>query len=295
MLGSNSSNTIKKILLLLGLIGSIPSAFSHPGIGLVKDSKGNVYYTDLAQVWKIDLQGNKSIAVADVHTHELYIDANDNLYGEHEWYNGEAKDTWGNYIWCLGFDGQLEKSVPDIEGFLENNTLVRNEKDHCFWSKKKDGIEFIFQSDPNNQTEQYCAEAFQDIRWMHYSTYDQHLYVVDYLSLKKVDQEGNVSTLIKNLKKSSALFDGVDDRHYVMGITTDKKLNVYVSLYGSGEVIKITPTGEEKVVYKADFWWSPIACIPNHLGKMWVLEFSKSNKTRLLSIDEEGEKLIYTD
>ena len=35
-----------------------------------------------------------SIAVHDVHSHELYIDSLDNLYGEHLWYNGETLKTW---------------------------------------------------------------------------------------------------------------------------------------------------------------------------------------------------------
>lgn len=29
------------------------------------------------------------------------IDENDNLFGEHLWYNGEQKNTWGWQINCL--------------------------------------------------------------------------------------------------------------------------------------------------------------------------------------------------
>ncbi|HLA68420.1 MAG TPA: hypothetical protein VJN65_01860 [Bacteroidota bacterium] len=47
------------ILCLLGC--SIAAA--HPGIGIVMDSKGNVYYTDLKRVWKIAPNGQKTIAV----------------------------------------------------------------------------------------------------------------------------------------------------------------------------------------------------------------------------------------
>jgi hypothetical protein len=65
------------LLLLFGF----QTVFAHPGIGIVKDKKGNIYYTDLKQVWKIDRDGMKSVAVANVHTHELYVDQDDNLYG----------------------------------------------------------------------------------------------------------------------------------------------------------------------------------------------------------------------
>lgn len=50
------------------------------------DSKGDVYFTDLKHVWKLAPDGKKNIVVSNVHTHELWIDANDNLYGEHLWY-----------------------------------------------------------------------------------------------------------------------------------------------------------------------------------------------------------------
>jgi hypothetical protein len=47
------------------------------------DSRGNFFYTDLSHVWKIAPSGAKSIALRGVHTHELYLDREDNLYGEH--------------------------------------------------------------------------------------------------------------------------------------------------------------------------------------------------------------------
>jgi streptogramin lyase len=45
--------------------------WGHPGIGIVEDSNGGVFYTDLKQVWRIDPAGNKSVVVRNVHTHEL--------------------------------------------------------------------------------------------------------------------------------------------------------------------------------------------------------------------------------
>ncbi|MEJ0031960.1 MAG: hypothetical protein WDO15_16965 [Bacteroidota bacterium] len=48
------------------------SAFGHPGIGIVEDSRSNIFYTDLSKVWKVTPDGRKSIVVQDVHTHELF-------------------------------------------------------------------------------------------------------------------------------------------------------------------------------------------------------------------------------
>jgi hypothetical protein len=73
-----------RLMLGLSAFGLLcATAAAHPGIGIVMDSRGNVFYTDLSHVWKIAPRGAKSIAVRGVHTHELYIDREDNLYGEH--------------------------------------------------------------------------------------------------------------------------------------------------------------------------------------------------------------------
>src|SRR5262245_59205077 len=74
-------------------------ALAHPGVGIVINSKGTVFYTDLVQVWRIATDGNRSVAVPNVHTHELYIDAHDNLYGEHLWYEGPSTNRWGHRVW----------------------------------------------------------------------------------------------------------------------------------------------------------------------------------------------------
>ena len=77
------------LIILISLLAPVKESFAHPGIGIVKDRKGNIYYTDLKQVWKIDKSGTKTMVVNNVHSHELYMDAEDNLYGEHLWYNGK--------------------------------------------------------------------------------------------------------------------------------------------------------------------------------------------------------------
>src|SRR5512138_2369461 len=47
---------------------SAAGAQAHPGIGIVSDSRGNVFYTDLHQVLRIDTAGRVSVAVPRVHT-----------------------------------------------------------------------------------------------------------------------------------------------------------------------------------------------------------------------------------
>lgn len=96
-----------KTFLFLCLFYSLPT-LAHPGIGIVKNSKGKIYYTDLQQVWKLTA-GKKTIGVPNVHTHELYIDAADNLYDQHEYNSNDT--TFYHYLWVLRRNGTLDTIV----------------------------------------------------------------------------------------------------------------------------------------------------------------------------------------
>ena len=268
-------------------------ANAHPGIGIVMDKNGNIYYTDLVHVWKIAPDGTRSIAVKDVHTHELYLDANGDLYGEHEWYEGEATDKWGNYVWCLTKDGEFKKVITDVEGFLDNTTLVRDADGNSYWSRKEGDIQTLMRQTQDGVDHQFSDHVFEDIRWMHFSENDKQLYVVDHLSVKRVDANGKVVVVSKNLKKGSALLQRVADRHYVFGLWTDSDLNTYVALYGAGTVKKIDSDGNAKVVFSSSMGWSPCGGLMAQDGTMWIMEFSRTNKTRVRKILPNGQSILY--
>jgi hypothetical protein len=125
--------------LMLGLTAFgllCATAEAHPGVGIVMDSRGNVFYTDLSHVWKIAPGGAKSIAVRDVHTHELYIDREGNLYGEHLWYEGDRTKKWGHRVWKLAVDGRLSDVIPAREGFLQNYSFVRDGRGNMYWAER---------------------------------------------------------------------------------------------------------------------------------------------------------------
>jgi hypothetical protein len=129
----------QRLAILTALLFITSYVFSHPGVGIVEDSKGNIFYSDLKQVWKISSDGRKTIAVKNVHTHELYIDEKDNLFGEHLWYNGERLNTWGHYVWKLSASGVLEKVIPDKVGFRdEEYSFVRDKTGHMFFPDRKE-------------------------------------------------------------------------------------------------------------------------------------------------------------
>ena len=265
---------------------------AHPGIGIVMDSHGNVFYTDLVHVWKISTKGELSIAVKNVHTHELYLDDQGNLYGEHEWYEGEVTDKWGNYVWCLTKEGVFKKTIPDVEGFLDNTTLVRDLEGNSYWAEKVDGYVKLNKQPVNGESCLFTKHQFDDIRWMHYSKHDSNLYIVDNLAIKKVTPKGEVIGVADNLKEGNSLF-GVQDRHYVFGTWTDASKNIYVALYGAGKVKKITPKGDIKTVFESGIFWAPCGGLISEDGTQWIMEFSKRNRTRVRKIEPNGKQTVY--
>lgn len=283
--------TIVPTILFLMLLFSSGVA-AHPGIGIVMDSNGNVFYTDLAHVWKITPDGSHSIVVEDVHTHELYLDKNDNLYGEHSWYEGEATDKWGYYIWCLNSNGSLEQIIPPTEGFPLNNTLVRDSEGSMYWPEKSGGIEILKKETANGKTSLYTDHKFKDIRWLHFSK-DENLYVVDFLKLKKVTPNGEVQVITDKLKETGPPHAGVADHHYLMGAWTDAQQNIFVAVYGARKVKKITPRGKIETIFKTSTEWSPSGGLNGTDGSLWVMEFSVKNTTRVRKISLNGEETVY--
>lgn len=284
-----------KKLIVLGFcfILCLTRMEAHPGIGIVIDTKGNVFYTDLTHIWKISPDGHLSIAVRNVHSHELYLDAQDNLYGEHEWYEGEATDKWGNYVWCLSNDGEFKKTIPDVEGFLDNTTLVRDLEGNTYWAEKSGNYEILNKQAVEGQNSKFTKHQFKDIRWMHFSKADKNLYVVDHLKIKKVTPGGKVITIAGDLKEDKPPIGGVADRHYIFGIWTDWKNGVYVALYGAGKVKKINANGDVKTVFESQSGWSPCGGLIAQDGTLWIMEFSEKNTTRVRKINPNGNHTLF--
>ncbi|MDF1697887.1 MAG: hypothetical protein P1U56_18710 [Saprospiraceae bacterium] len=282
-----------KNLVILFLLSSSFFASAHPGISIVQNSKGVIYYTDLVHVWKIDPSGSHTIAVKDVHTHELFLDEEDNLYGEHSWYEGEATDKWGYLIWRLRTNGQLENIVPPTEGFPDNNQLVRDASHNQYWAKKIVNHEVLMQTSISGEDTQFIQHKFKDIRWICAPKDKDFLLVVDHLILKQVNSDGTIKTLSSNLKEGGSIFNKVRDMHYLMGAWTDTKQNVYVAVYGDRKIKKITNDGKVTTVLKSPRGWSPSGGFFDDENSLWVLEYSNRNKARVRKICESGETEIY--
>jgi hypothetical protein len=264
-------------LLVTGLFLAVGlCALAHPPVSVVIDVRGNVYYSDLAQVWRLAPNGTKQVVVPRVHAHELYLDSQGNLFGEHLWYEGEKIDKWGYYVWKRTPDGRVTLIVPRSEGFLGNYSFARDRNGTMYFAagpEQSRRNEVWWRASSGRLS--VMARGFRDIRWMH-ATPSGTVFLVDDGDLVRI-KGGRVTRLAPKLGRRG-------DRHALMGIWSDPAENAYVADMKHREVKRISPDGSVKTIAESTFPWSPTggAFAPN--GDLWLLETSVTSSIRVRRI-----------
>ncbi len=256
---------------------------AHPGIGIVRDLKGNIFYTDLRHVWKVNSSGEKIIAVKDVHTHELFIDADDNLYGEHLWYNGEQLNTWGHYVWCLKNSGDIVKVVEPTDGFLNNYSFVRDLSGNMYWVERFTVSRFMKKS-PDGNIMTVGSGKFEFVSWLH-ATADGTIYFTEGNKLHRLNPDGTFSLLVPNLGSKAAKFSITGRNYDDYGIWTDRRENIYIAMISARKIQRVTKDGTVSTIYNSNNLWIPCSGVFDDNGNMWILEYSITNEGRVRKLD----------
>lgn len=275
---------MKKIfLIVLQLLFSCIVVPAHPGIGIVKDSEGNIYYTDLKQVWKLSPDGNKTVVVSGVHTHELYMDLQDNLYGEHLWYNGERLDTWGHYAWCLKNNGELVKEIEPTQGFLTNYSFVRDSSGNMYWVERFTSTRFM-KKDKAGNISKIAEGKFGFVGWLH-ATVSGVLYFTAGGKLYRLSPQGEIKILTEDLGSKTTKFTMMGRNYDSYGIWADANDNVYIAMIDSKKVIRVNADGTITTVLKSGAFWTVCSGLFDNNNNLWVLENSATNQVRVRKIN----------
>jgi hypothetical protein len=272
-------STVSSIVLLL----TGTAAEGHPGVGIVQDSRGNVFFTDLKQVWKITPDNTMSVAVPDVHTHELCLDAEDNLYGEHLWGGG---GRWRHRVWCLKRDGTLKDVVSAREGLLRDYGFVRDRVGNMYWADRG-AKTAIMKRRPDGSITTHAVADFRAVQWIT-ATADGILFLMDRGDLRRVSPEGRVTTVVTGLSEHKPPPSEVSERNYHMGLWTDKEGSVYVAVARERLVLRVEPDGRTKIIARSGASWSPSGGMFDRDGNLWLLEYNVANAVRARRIDREG-------
>lgn len=273
---------MKKIIVLLGvLLVQHNLSLADPGIGLVKDRKGNIFYTDLARIWKISPDGKTTVVLNGVHTHSLSIDSNDNLFGEHLWYKGDqSPEQWGNYAWRLSPEGKLDTVKGPINGFLENYSFVRDASGNMYYLQhfKPNRFKKIA---PDGTVTLLAETDLNPIGWR-YVTPGGTLYFISGTTLYRIGSEGKIETVASDFLDLSPEHPITGENGpWIGGIWSDPAGNIYVANYTGQNIKKISLKGTISTIATTETGWSPSYGLFDDQGKLWVMEYNDKNEVRV--------------
>src|SRR5437870_4911472 len=256
---------MRRLLLAASFLLVVASARAHPAVSVVFDSHGNVYFSDLKQVWRVVPGGAQAVVVPNVHTHELYMDAQDNLYGEHLWYEGDATKRWMHYFWRRSPDGRISRVVEEHQTFKGevDPSMVRDRAGNQYWADRAHNAIM-------KNTTVLARGNFRDIRFMTAKPVGV-VYFIDTFDLMRVTPDGRLSTVARGLSSEDLIASRAHNQ--IMGLWTDRAGNVYLADIKDKVVKRVTPAGPVSIVTRSKLTWdlSGGGFAPN--GELWVLEF----------------------
>jgi hypothetical protein len=276
------------LAMLVVMLGAVP-ALGHPGWGVVRDSRGNVYYTDLRQVWRVDPQSRKSVAVPNVHTHELYLDAQDNLYGEHLWYEGDATKKWGHFLWKFSADGKYTQITPREQGFRGTEaSFVRDAAGSEYW---REGA-VLKKRSPAGQMSTVATlpqPAGANEGGILTATPDGVLYTIMNGALWRIAPDGSSRMLARGLAQRTIAEPFVQPWHVILGLCADGAGNVYFANTGARVTKKFGTDGRTTVFLRAHAPWTPSGVYAAANGDVYVLEYADmSDRARVRRVSRDG-------
>lgn len=269
---------LKLFVVLFPLLG-----FSHPGVGIVKDSKGNIYYTDLQHVWKIS-KGKKTIAVANVHTHELYVDQNDNLFGEGGYYNS-GTEKFFHYLWVLRPGERMDTVIGMREEYVKPDfSLARDRRGTEFYLKRFmspfTDTNHIYRRPPGGAEAVLATGNFKRVNWLHPQDDGSVLFASGSV-IYRIDSLGNIALITDRIKNSHN--GKPNEEALVWGIWQDQAKNVYAAVLSDGVIKKIEPSGAITTIFTSAENWFPLHGVFDSDNVLWVMESSDKNEIRVVS------------
>jgi sugar lactone lactonase YvrE len=281
--------TIAAVLLCVLLAGGSVSA--HPAWGIVVDRQGQVYFSDLETVWKIDAQGRVTVFRANVsgrHVHELAIDEGGNLYGADYSYEPATRE-YINAIWKMTPVGGFSYILAPTKS-LPRGMSIRRDRDGNMYSVEQDNHlkreTLLLRRTPEGQVSvlaggsyghadgQGAQAKFSSIVGMAFGA-DGSLYLADNDSVRRVTMDGTVTTLADGLNAKSPDRNALESEAAwgsLMGLAVDARGDVYAADHRNRRVLKVTSGGVVSTVAQAEGQWSPTGVALSANGDLYILE-----------------------
>jgi DNA-binding beta-propeller fold protein YncE len=291
-------------------------AVAHPASGIVVDRKGQVYFSDLETVWKIDTLGKLSVfrsGVSGRHVHELTIDDLGNVYGEDVSYE-PATTKWISDVWRMTPDGALTYLVAPTTDPPRGMTMWRDREGNTYFIDQNNHLKqrtLLLRRTPDGTVKTFAGGAyghrdgkgtdaqFSSVGGMAFGP-DGNLYLSDGTYVRKVAMDGSVTTLARDLNSRTTedkptLFGGLYGS--LAGLTASSNGMVYVADAGNRRLLRISNDGKVDVMLRTDPPYFPNGVFATPAGELYVLEVgftlpNVSSGPRVRKISPDGKNVI---
>lgn len=295
---------ISIVILALWLLAG--KAVAHPAWGIAIDRQGQVFFSDLVTVWRVDAQGKLSVFRAGAegrHTHDLNIDEAGNLYGVDNSYE-PATQRFFSAVWKMtpgGFSYLLAPTDDPPEG-----TSVWKDRDGNMYhvTHYPESELLVLKRTPNgvvtalvgssNAVRNYRQGVPYSVGGLAFGTAGA-LYFIHGGNISKLTTSGTLTPLIRNLALENASANSTDgnSRTQLLGIAVDAQSNVFVADYGNRRVLKITPDGRNTTLLRAEESWFPTG-VAVRGDELYILEYGhtpthKPIGTRVRKLSPDGK------
>lgn len=258
----------------------------HPAWGIVVTRAGDVYFSDLDAVWRIDRRGQLTLAVGGAvgrHVHELGIDRSDNVYGENAGYSDSGKPVAG--LWRRDSAGRVVYLVAPTERFPRGVGVWRDSRGTTFSVEQNNHLKretLLLTRDAASRVRVLAggrygfadgtgaAARFRSIVGKTV-TPEGDLYLTDGFSVRRVSPSGVVTTIAQLEARDpgcrSPLSFGA-----LFGVAVTKSRTLFVADFKQRRVVRVEPGRPPEVVLRAEPPWSPTGVAVAESGELYVLE-----------------------
>jgi len=256
--------TIAVIAICVIFAGNVRA---HPPWSIAVDRSGQIYFSDLETIWRIDVQGKLSVLRAGVrgrHTHELTIDADGNLYGEDLRYE-PATQRFISALWKITPAGDFEyilaptDSPPkgmsiwkDRSGNMYSVAQPGGSREALILKRTTDGKIIALSGDSRAVDEVQPGVLYSDGMAL---APDGSLYIRTGVDTRRVTMDGAITILPRS----------------PVGFAVDAQGNIFGADYVDRRIIKRTPDGKETILLHTPSPWRP-AGVALKDSALYVLE-----------------------
>jgi sugar lactone lactonase YvrE len=281
-----------RVLTVITVLGTILVfaivARAHPASGIVVDSKGNVYFSDLETVWRVDSSGKLTVfrdSVGGRHVHELAIDRDDNIYGADISY---VSEKWISSIWKMTPSGDVTYLLEPTADPPRGMSMWLDNSGNMYWVDQNNHTKtqtLLLRRTPNGEVTTLAGGAYghadgrgADARFSSIggTTFgpDGNIYLTDGGSLRKVAMDGSVTTLATELSARSSqdsptLFSSAHGS--LAGLTVAADGTVFVTDSGNRRLLKVA-NGKSETVFRSEPPFFPTGAFATRGGDVYVLE-----------------------